>query len=42
MPIKPENKARYPENWSTEIVPRIRKRSGPMTIEYWKKVKAKL
>ena len=27
MPIKPENKARYPENWSTEIVPRIRKRS---------------
>jgi len=28
MPIKPENKERYPANWSTEIVPRIRKRSG--------------
>lgn len=27
MPIKPENKKRYPENWNTEIVPRIRKRS---------------
>lgn len=28
MPIKPENRARYPANWKTEIVPRIRARSG--------------
>lgn len=28
MPIKPENKARYPKNWKSEIVPRIRERSG--------------
>lgn len=28
MPIRPENKDRYPANWSTEIVPAIRKRSG--------------
>lgn len=28
MPIKPENKARYPKNWKSEIVPRIRARSG--------------
>lgn len=28
MPIKPENRARYPANWSTEIVPRIRARDG--------------
>jgi hypothetical protein len=28
MPIRPENKDRYPKNWSSEIVPRIRKRSG--------------
>lgn len=28
MPIKPKNKDRYPDNWSTEVVPRIRKRSG--------------
>ena len=28
MPIKPENKALYPPNWSSEIVPMIRRRSG--------------
>lgn len=28
MPIRPENKARYPLNWKTEVVPRIRARSG--------------
>jgi hypothetical protein len=28
MPIRPENKARYPQNWKSEIVPRIRARSG--------------
>ena len=28
MPIKPENKARYPKNWKSEVVPRIRARSG--------------
>ena len=28
MPIRPENKDRYPANWETEIVPSIRKRSG--------------
>jgi len=28
MPIRPENKARYPKNWKTDVVPRIRARSG--------------
>lgn len=28
MPIRPENRARYPKNWKSEIVPRIRARSG--------------
>lgn len=28
MPIRPENKARYPANWKCEVVPRIRARSG--------------
>ncbi|MFC3674706.1 hypothetical protein [Ferrovibrio xuzhouensis] len=28
MPIRPENKARYPANWSSEIVPAVRARSG--------------
>jgi hypothetical protein len=28
MPIRPENKARYPANWKSEVVPRIRARSG--------------
>lgn len=28
MPIKPENKAKYPVNWSSVIVPMIRARSG--------------
>ncbi len=28
MPIRPENRARYPKNWKTEIVPMIRARSG--------------
>lgn len=27
MPIRPENLARYPKNWKTEIVPSIRRRS---------------
>lgn len=28
MPIRPENKARYPRDWKTVVVPRIAKRSG--------------
>lgn len=28
MPIRPENRARYPKNWSSEIVPAVRVRSG--------------
>lgn len=28
MPIRPENRARYPANWKSEIVPAIRARSG--------------
>lgn len=28
MPIKKENRDRYPKNWKSEIVPRIRARSG--------------
>lgn len=28
MPVRPENRARYPKNWKSEIVPRIRARSG--------------
>lgn len=28
MPIRAENRARYPKNWTSEIVPRIRARSG--------------
>lgn len=28
MPIRPENRDRYPANWKSEIVPRIRARSG--------------
>lgn len=28
MPIRPENRARYPKNWKSEVVPRIRLRSG--------------
>lgn len=28
MPIRPENKSRYPQNWKSEVVPRIRARSG--------------
>lgn len=28
MPIRPENKIRYPKNWKSEVVPRIRARSG--------------
>lgn len=28
MPIRPENQARYPLDWKTRIVPRIRARSG--------------
>lgn len=28
MPIRPENKARYPKDWKTVIVPAIRARSG--------------
>ena len=28
MPIRPENKNRYPANWKSEVVPRIRRRSG--------------
>jgi hypothetical protein len=28
MPISPENRARYPKNWKSEVVPRIRARSG--------------
>ena len=28
MPIRPENRARYPADWSTVVVPRIAARSG--------------
>jgi hypothetical protein len=28
MPIRPENRDRYPKNWKSEVVPRIRARSG--------------
>lgn len=28
MPIRPENRDRYPKNWKTEVVPRIRARSS--------------
>jgi len=28
MPIRPENRALYPKNWKSEVVPRIRRRSG--------------
>lgn len=28
MPIKPENKARYPKNWNSEIRPKILKRAN--------------
>ena len=28
MPIRPEEKARYPKDWKTVVVPRIRARSG--------------
>lgn len=28
MPISPENAKRYPKNWKTVVVPRIRARSG--------------
>jgi hypothetical protein len=28
VPIRPENKARYPRDWKTVVVPRIRARSG--------------
>jgi hypothetical protein len=28
MPIRPENKARYPKDWKAVVVPRIRARSG--------------
>lgn len=28
MPIRPEERARYPKNWRSEVVPRIRARSG--------------
>ena len=28
MPIRPENKLRYPKDWKTVVVPRIRARSG--------------
>ena len=28
MPIRPEMKSRYPADWRTEVVPRIRRRSG--------------
>jgi hypothetical protein len=28
MPIRPENRARYPKNGKTVVVPRIRERSG--------------
>jgi hypothetical protein len=28
MPIRPENRARYPRNWKTEIRPRILARAG--------------
>ena len=28
MPIRPENRDRYPSDWKTVIVPAVRKRSG--------------
>ena len=28
MPIRPENRKRYPKNWRTEIVPAILERAG--------------
>jgi hypothetical protein len=28
MPIRPENRARYPKDWRTAIVPAVRARSG--------------
>jgi hypothetical protein len=28
MPIRPENRSRYPKDWSTVIVPAVRARSG--------------
>jgi hypothetical protein len=28
MPIRPEERGRYPKDWSTVVVPRIRARSG--------------
>ena len=28
MPIRPENKSRYPDDWSSSIVPCVRARSG--------------
>ncbi len=28
MPIKPENRSRYPKNWATEIRPAILERAG--------------
>ncbi len=28
MPIKPENKERYPKDWKSVVIPRIRDRSG--------------
>ncbi|MGI9304933.1 MAG: hypothetical protein ACR2RB_19845 [Gammaproteobacteria bacterium] len=28
MPILPENRERYPENWDAEIVPAIKRRAG--------------
>lgn len=28
MPVRPENRHLYPDNWETEVVPRIRERSG--------------
>jgi hypothetical protein len=28
MPIRPENKTRYPKDWKTVIVPAVRERSG--------------
>jgi len=28
MPVRPENRARYPKDWKTVVVPRVRARSG--------------
>ena len=28
MPVKPDNRALYPKNWRSEIVPAVRARSG--------------